>query len=116
MTLTVYGIKNCDTMKRTFAWLQDQGVDYGFHDYKRAGIDEARLRTWTQQVGWQTLLNTRGTTWRGLTETERAEIDETKALTLMAAHPSLIKRPVVERSGRIWVGFDPEVLARAIRL
>jgi arsenate reductase len=105
---TIFGIKNCDTMKKAFAWLDDHGVRYDFHDYKKTGIDLARLKIWSKQVGWETLLNTRGTTWRKLSPAQQANLDETKALRLMSENASLIKRPVVENGGTLMVGFIPE--------
>ncbi len=94
-------------MKKAFAWLDDHGVRYEFHDYKKSGIDIDRLRTWSKQVGWEVLLNTRGTTWRKLTPEQQANLDEAKALTLMSENPSLIKRPVLEIGNELLVGFDP---------
>ncbi|MDD5297010.1 MAG: ArsC family reductase [Rhodocyclaceae bacterium] len=108
---TLYGIKNCSTMKKAFAWLDGQGIAYEFHDYKKLGISRERLGAWADQVGWQALMNTRGTTWRKLSPEEQAEPDREKALDLMAAHPSLIKRPVLETEGNVLVGFDPEAWA-----
>lgn len=105
--ITIFGIKNCDTMKKAFAWLDDHGVPYEFHDYKKSGIDIARLKTWSNQVGWEVLLNTRGTTWRKLTPELQAHVDEGKALKLMRENPSLIKRPVLETGKELLVGFDP---------
>lgn len=102
----IYGIKNCDTMKRAFAWLKDHHVDYEFFDYKKAGVTEAMLQSWSSQVGWEKLLNTRGTTWRKLDEQDRAAVDERKALRLMQQHPSLIKRPVLAHGKQLLVGFD----------
>lgn len=95
-------------MKKAFTWLGSQGVTYTFHDYKAAGIDVVRLKGWSDRVGWQTLLNTRGTTWRKLTPAQQSHMDEKKALDLMAAQPSLIKRPVLEHGKTIVVGFSPE--------
>ena len=106
---TLYGIKNCDTMKKARAWLDQRGVAYAFHDYKAAGIDPARLADWAKLGGWEVLLNRAGTTFRKLPEADKAGLDEAKALALMAAQPSLIKRPVLEQGGRIVVGFKPEV-------
>ena len=105
----LYGIKNCDTMKKARAWLDQRGVAYAFHDYKTAGIDPTRLADWAKQGGWEVLLNRAGTTFRKLPEADKAGLDEAKALALMAAQPSLIKRPVLERGGSIVVGFKPEV-------
>ena len=109
--ITLYGIKNCDTVKKARAWLDGAGVRYDFHDYKASGIDAARLQRWCKQVGWDTLLNRSDTTYRKLAESEKADIDEQKALSLMAAQPTLIKRPVVELGGRLIVGFKPELYA-----
>ena len=109
--VTIYGIKNCDTMKKARAWLDAQGVDYAFHDYKAAGIDRAALKAWTGQVGWEILLNRKGTTWRGLSESDRADLDESRATVLMLSRPMLIKRPVVQTGDRVLVGFDPDVYA-----
>ena len=109
---TLYGIRNCDTMKKARAWLDGQGVAYAFHDYKAVGIDPARLAGWAKTIGWETLLNRAGTTFRKLPEVDKAGLDEAKALALMVAQPSLIKRPVLERGGTILVGFKPEVYAQ----
>ena len=103
---TIFGIKNCDTMKRAFAWLKDHGVDYEFHDYKKAGVTAVMLKSWASQVGWEKLLNTRGTTWRKLSEEQRADMNEKKAQQLMQQQPSLIKRPVLIHGNKILVGFD----------
>jgi Spx/MgsR family transcriptional regulator len=110
---TIYGIKNCDTMKKAFAWLDDHGVRYDFHDYKKAGIDAARLKAWSKQVGWEPLLNTRGTTWRKLSPAQQAKLDEAKALRLMSENPSLIKRPVLQHGNMLMVGFLPEQYSEA---
>ena len=107
MSIVVYGIPNCDTMKKARAWLVDARVVYAFHDYKKAGADPARLRRWAEIAGWERLLNRSGTTFRKLPEAERADLDESRALALMAAHPSMIRRPVVEHAGGLLVGFDP---------
>ncbi len=93
-------------MKKAFAWLEGHGVRYDFHDYKKSGIDLDKLEAWSRQVGWETLLNTRGTTWRKLSATRPANLDEGKALRLMSENPSLIKRPVLEHAGKVMVGFD----------
>jgi arsenate reductase len=112
---TIYGIKNCATMKKAFAWLDDHGVRYDFHDYKAAGIDLARLKNWSKQVGWETLLNTRGTTWRKLTPAQQANLDEAKALKLMSENPTLIKRPVLENGSALAVGFIADHYSKAFR-
>ena len=108
MTLTLYGIPNCDTVKKARVWLDGEGHVYAFHDYKKAGIDEARLRGWVDQVGWETLLNRAGTTFRKLPDADRADLNADKAVALMLAQPSMIKRPVVETGGPLLVGFKPD--------
>ena len=114
MTDTIYGIKNCDTMKKARAWLEKHGVEHGFHDYKLAGIDRARLQRWCDVCGWETVLNRAGTTFRKLSDQEKADVDERKAIQLMLAQPSMIKRPVLELGKRVLVGFKPEEYAKAI--
>jgi arsenate reductase len=111
----IYGIKNCDTMKKARAWLDGHGVAYDFHDYKTAGIAKEKLRSWSDEVGWETLLNRGGTTFRKLPEADREGLNERKALALMLAHPSMIKRPVLEAGGRLLVGFKPEIYAKEIK-
>ena len=112
-TVTIYGIKNCDTMKKARAWLDARGIAYEFHDYKTAGVDRVALTGWAKQVGWEVLLNRAGTTFRALPETEKAALSEAKAIALMAAQPSLIKRPVLDFGSKLLVGFKPEPCARA---
>lgn len=116
MSLVIYGIKNCDTMKKARAWLEQKGVAYQFHDYKVAGVERARLEGWIGKVGWETLLNRAGTTFRKLPDKDKEGLTETKAVVLMLANPSMIKRPVLEVGGKLLVGFKPEnyeaVLAR----
>lgn len=107
MTITLYGIPNCDTVKKARRWLDEQGIAYRFHDYKKAGADPALLRAWAAEAGWNTLLNRAGTTFRGLSDADKAAIDEDKAIALMSAQPSLIKRPVIAGAGSLLVGFDP---------
>jgi len=108
MGLTIYGIKNCDTMKKARGWLDRAGRPYAFHDYKAAGIDQARLESWAAKVGWETLLNRSGTTFRKLPEADKAGLTEKKAMALMLAQPSMIKRPVLELDdGSLLVGFKP---------
>ena len=115
MTITIYGIKNCDTMKKARAWLAEHGVQYAFHDYKAEGIERARLEGWTRKVGWEKLLNRAGTTFRGLPEQEKQGLDAAKAIRLMLAQPSMIKRPVLELGGgRVLVGFQPEAYDREV--
>jgi arsenate reductase len=105
--VTVYGIKNCDTMKKARAWLDGHGVAYDFHDYKTAGIAKDTLARWVRAVGWEILLNRAGTTFRKLPEKDKEGLSESKAIALMLAQPSMIKRPVVEMKGKLLVGFKP---------
>ena len=113
MTVTVHGIKACDTMKKARAWLDERGVAYAFHDYKAVGIDAATLKTWAGKVGWEVLLNRAGTTFRALPDADKQGLDEAKAIALMVAQPSMIKRPVMDIDGRLLVGFKPEAYAAA---
>ncbi len=106
--LRIYGIKNCDTMKKAFAWLDAHSVAYEFVDYKKAGVAASHLPDWNRRAGWKTLLNTRGLMWKKLSDEQRANVDETKALALMAEYPSLIKRPVTDTGKSLLVGFDSE--------
>jgi arsenate reductase len=105
---TIYGIKNCDTMKKARAWLEAHKVAHSFHDYKAAGIDKLTLETWAKKVGWEVLLNRAGTTFRKLPEADKDGLTEKKAIALMLAQPSMIKRPVLEAKGKLTVGFKPE--------
>jgi Spx/MgsR family transcriptional regulator len=105
---TIYGIKNCDTMKKARAWLDAHGVDYAFHDYKASGIKRAELGAWVAAVGWEKLLNRAGTTFRKLPDADKQGLDEAKAVALMLGQPSMIKRPVLVRDGAVIVGFKPE--------
>jgi arsenate reductase (glutaredoxin) len=114
MTATLYGIKNCDTMKKARAWLDAHGVRYTFHDYKTGGIDANKLEAWSRALGWEVLLNRAGTTFRKLSDADKQRLDERKALRLMAANPSVIKRPVLESGARLLVGFEPEVYEREL--
>ncbi len=109
MTVTIYGIKNCDTMKKARTWLEEHDVAYDFHDYKASGIDRAHLEKWTQEAGWETVLNRAGTTFRKLPDAARENLDREKAIALMLEQPSMIKRPVVEADGKLLVGFKPEI-------
>jgi arsenate reductase len=107
MTITLHGIRNCDTIKKARAWLDARGVAYDFHDYKVAGIDAATLAAWSQSVGWERLLNRAGTTFRALPDADKADLDEAKAIALMVANPSTIKRPVLTGAGAVpLVGFN----------
>ena len=112
--VTIYGIKNCDTMKKARAWLDKHEVAYAFHDYKSEGIDRDRLERWAGAVGWETLLNRAGTTFRKLPDKDKASVTEKKAIALMLDQPSMIKRPVLEVKGKVIVGFKPEGYERAL--
>jgi Spx/MgsR family transcriptional regulator len=109
--ITLYGIPNCDTMKKARSWLAENGIEYAFHDYKKAGIDEATLRGWVAELGWETLLNRRGMIWRKLPQETRDGIDEASAIRLMLETPSIIKRPVLDTGPARHVGFKPEQYA-----
>jgi len=111
--VAVYGIKNCDTMKKARAWLEARKIGYAFHDYKTDGIDRARLEAWAKAVGWETLLNRAGTTFRKLPDADKNGLDAKKAIALMLAQPSMIKRPVLDIGGRLLVGFKPEQYSAA---
>ena len=113
MTITMFGIKNCDTTKKARTWLDVHGIAYAFHDYKAAGIDSARLGDWIDQVGWEVLLNRAGTTFRKLPEADRADLNAAKATALMLAQPSMIKRPVLDTGKTLLVGFKPEAYEAA---
>ncbi len=112
--ITLYGIPNCDTVKKARAWLEGRGIDYAFHDYKKSGAEPAKLQQWVAAKGWETVLNRRGTTFRALAEADKAAIDAAKAVMLMQAHPSTIKRPVVEHDGGLLVGFDAAEWEKAL--
>jgi arsenate reductase (glutaredoxin) len=115
VTITIYGIKNCDTMKKARAWLDKHGVEYSFHDYKVSGIDRDRLERWSKKAGWEKLLNRAGTTFRKLPDNAKTGIDADKAIELMLEQPSMIKRPVLELGGgRMLVGFNPEAYDEAL--
>ncbi|MBK9785261.1 MAG: arsenate reductase [Betaproteobacteria bacterium] len=107
--------KNCDTMKKAFNWLSENGVDYEFTDYKKAGVAAAHLADWSQRAGWETLLNKRGLTWKKLTDAERTDVNEAKAIELMAQYPSLIKRPVLDTGRQLIIGFTPENYAEQLK-
>jgi arsenate reductase len=106
---TLYGIKNCDTMKKARAWLDAHKVAYAFHDYKASGIDKAMLEGWVETVGWETLLNRAGTTFRKLSDADKNGLTKKKAVALMLSQPSMIKRPMLDQGGKLTVGFKPEV-------
>ena len=115
MAAIIYGITNCDTMKKARAWLDAHGVAYAFHDYKASGIERGVLERWVKEVGWEVLLNRAGTTFRALSEGDKAGLDAKKAVALMVAQPSMIKRPVLAVDGKLTVGFKPEVYADLFR-
>jgi len=111
----MYGIKNCDTIKKALAWLNEHGVAHEFIDYKKAGVAESHLPDWAARAGWIVLLNKRGLMWKKLTDEERSTVDEEKALKLMAQYPALIKRPVLDTGNDLLVGFDPEIYAEKLK-
>jgi len=115
MSITIYGIKNCDTMKKARAWLDSHGIAYDFHDYKTAGIDRSKLAQWSGKLGWETLLNRAGTTFKKLADADKEGLDESKAIALMMAQPSMIKRPVLDQDGKLLVGFKPEIYAKEVK-
>ena len=110
--ITIYGIKNCDTMKKARTWLDDHGVAYTFHDYKAEGIDKVSLERWAKEVSWEILLNRAGTTFRKLPDAQRENVTEKKAIALMLEQPSMIMRPVLDVGGKLLVGFKAEVYAK----
>ncbi len=112
--LCLYGIKACDTMKKARTWLDEHGQNYEFHDYKSAGIDRAHLEAWCNEHGWQTVLNRAGTTFRKLDDAAKADLDQARAIELMLAQPSMIKRPVLDLGGRTLIGFKPDLYAAAL--
>jgi len=114
VTVTIYGIKACDTMKKARTWLDERGVAYAFHDYKVAGIDRASVEGWVAQLGWETVLNRAGTTFRKLPDTDKTGIDAAKAVDLMLAQPSMIKRPILDIDGKLLAGFKPEAYAAVL--
>ncbi|MCA1490265.1 ArsC family reductase [Sinorhizobium alkalisoli] len=109
MTVTIFGIKNCDTMKKARSWLDGRGTAYRFHDYKAESIDRARLERWCAELGWEAVLNRAGTTFRKLDDAEKQELTAEKAIALMLKQPSMIKRPVLENGSKLVVGFKPEL-------
>ena len=115
MTVRLYGIRNCDTVKKARAWLDGAGIAYGFHDYKTQGVDRARLEGWVDRLGWEVLLNRAGTTFRKLPDADKADLDAARAVALMCAQPSTIKRPVVEAGDALLVGFKPAEWETALR-
>ena len=114
MTVTLYGIPNCDTVKKARVWLDGQGIAYAFHDYKKQGADAAQVARWCAVAGWEKVLNRAGTTFKKLLDADKADLDQGKAVALMVANPSCIKRPVVELPGGLLVGFKPDEWAAAL--
>jgi arsenate reductase len=114
VSLTLYGIPNCDTVKKARTWLDAKGLAYTFHDYKKAGADPTKLATWCQAAGWEKVLNRAGTTFKKLPDADKDGLNEAKAITLMAANPSAIRRPVVEHPGGLLVGFKPDEWAAVL--
>jgi arsenate reductase (glutaredoxin) len=113
MSVILYGIPNCDTVKKARVWLDGQGIAYVFHDYKKAGADAAKLASWCDVAGWETVLNRAGTTFKKLADSDKADMTQAKAIALMVEQPSMIKRPVVEYAGGILVGFKPDIYEKA---
>lgn len=109
MTITLYGIKNCDTMAKARRWLDGQGIGYVFHDYKVSGISAEVLKGWAARIGWETLINRSGQTFRKLLEEDRADLDEAKAIRLMQAQPSMIRRPMLDTGDQLIAGFKPDI-------
>jgi len=114
VTIEFYGIPNCDTVKKARKWLDEKGVAYTFHDYKKEGADPARLKTWVAEAGWEKVLNRAGTTFRKLSDADKADLNADKAVSVMVANPSTIKRPVVEHSGGLLVGFKADEWEQAL--
>lgn len=112
--LAIYGIKSCDTMKKAFTWLTEEGIEYHFHDYKKEGAVEARLRHWIDQLGWETVINRRGTTWRKLPQAQRDAMDTEGAVQAALDNPSLIKRPIIEQGTILLAGFDAATWVQAL--
>jgi arsenate reductase len=111
---TLYGIPNCDTVKKARAWLDAHGVAYAFHDYKKAGVDEGQLRGWVERLGWEKVLNRAGTTFRKLPDSDKADLDAARAVAVMMAHPSAIKRPILEAGDTLLAGFSAERYAELV--
>ena len=112
--VALYGIKNCDTMKKARAWLDAQGVAYAFHDYKTEGVERAKLEAWVRELGWESVLNRAGTTFRALPEKDKTGLDASKAVALMLAQPSMIKRPILDLGKRRLAGFKPDLYEREL--
>jgi len=114
VTVDMYGIPNCDTVKKARVWLDERGVRYTFHDYKKAGADPAQLKAWVEELGWETVLNRAGTTFKKLDDADKADLDADKAVRLMAAQPSMIKRPILDLGVRRIAGFKPDIYEAAL--
>ena len=114
--VTLYGISNCDTIKKARNWLQEHAVEYRFHDYRKQGVDRDQLQSMASQLGWEVMLNRRGTTWRALSDTVKAQIDEASALELMLDNPAIIKRPILEQDGDLYIGFKPQQYQEIFKL
>lgn len=113
-SITVFGIPNCDTVKKARKWLDANEINYEFHDYKKKGVDKKKLESWSNELGWDALLNRRGTTWRKLDESDKADVNEARAIDLMVEHTSMIKRPVIEYDSGLLLGFDEEKYRQAL--
>jgi arsenate reductase len=109
----IYGIRNCDTMKKAFAWLDARHIDYEFHDYKKDGVPAGKLKNWAQRAGWEKLVNSRGPTWRKIPDAQKENLNEARALALLEQNSSAIRRPIVEAGDRLLIGFDPDDYARS---
>ncbi|MFN3352190.1 MAG: arsenate reductase [Brevundimonas sp.] len=116
MSVVIYGIPNCDTMKKARAWLEENGVAHTFHDYKKQGVDRERLEAWVDELGWETVLNRAGLSFKKLPEDQRAGVDRGRAVDLMLFNPSMIKRPILDLGDRRLAGFQPEAYAAALRI
>lgn len=112
--LNIYGIKNCDTMKKAFRWLDEHQVEYQFHDYKKEGVDAALAATWVAKLGWEAVINKRGTTWRKLTDDVKENMNESNAVALMLEQPSVIKRPLIIKNNDVYLGFNAEQYTQAL--
>jgi Spx/MgsR family transcriptional regulator len=113
--VTIYGIRNCDTMKKAFAWCDEHGVAYEFHDFRKQGVDRERLELWCRHAGWRSMINTRGTTWRKLPPERREITSLGEAVALMIEQPAVIRRPVVETGAQLLLGFDPQLFASFVK-
>lgn len=109
MTVTIYGIKNCDTMRKAQDWLKEQNIAFEFHDYKKAGLEQAKLESWCTQLGWETVINRAGQTFRKLDNAQKQDLTQEKAIELMLGNLSMVKRPVLEKDGKLQAGFKPEL-------